>query len=84
MSIPQEWQRVVQSGEVQLVDTPKPEVPDYETPEYQAFLSEMAKHCKCCPENCPCDGVLAGGLCDRMECSRCRRDDNDWQEDLDE
>jgi hypothetical protein len=41
-----------------------PEDP-YDTPEYQAFVEEMAKHCRCLPlERRPCDGVLAGGPCD--------------------
>lgn len=39
----------------------------YDTPEYQAFVEEMAKDCKCYPlEVRPCDGLLAGGPCDRM------------------
>lgn len=38
----------------------------YDTPEYQAFVEEMAKHCQCLPPHrCPCDGVLAGGICDK-------------------
>ena len=32
--------------------------------EYERFISEMVKHCCCRAENCPCDGVLAGGMCD--------------------
>jgi hypothetical protein len=43
-----------------------PEDP-YDTPEYAAFVAEMAKHCRCLPlERRPCDGVLAGGMCDGM------------------
>lgn len=35
--------------------------------EYDAFVQSMAKHCQCLPlEHRPCDGVLAGGLCDRL------------------
>lgn len=37
----------------------------YDTPEYQAFVEDMAKHCHCLPlDRRPCDGVLAGGPCD--------------------
>lgn len=32
-------------------------------PEYQAWVESMAKHCRC-SHDCPCDGVLAGGICD--------------------
>lgn len=39
----------------------------YESAEYQRFVEEMAKYCECLPlERRPCDGVLAGGFCDRM------------------
>lgn len=47
-----------------------PEDP-YDTPEYQAFVEEMAKHCHCEPvHRRPCDGVLAGGMCDDMRNER--------------
>jgi len=36
----------------------------FDTPEYQAFIDEALKHCMCERDN-PCDGVLAGGPCDR-------------------
>jgi hypothetical protein len=40
-------------------------VSDHDTPEYQQFVEEMAKLCRCYhPNQKPCDGVLAGGLCD--------------------
>ena len=32
-------------------------------PEYQAWVESMAQHCRC-SQDCPCAGVLAGGLCD--------------------
>ncbi len=35
--------------------------------EYEKFISEMASICKCRANNCPCDGVLAGGLCDMIQ-----------------
>jgi hypothetical protein len=37
----------------------------YETEEYQKFVESMAAHCHCEPLSLrPCEGVLAGGLCD--------------------
>lgn len=45
--------------------TPHPDQNDidpYETPEYQEFLAECAKHCRC--KQRICAGVLAGGMCD--------------------
>lgn len=32
-------------------------------PDYQAFIASMEKFCRCDYDR-PCDGVLAGGLCD--------------------
>lgn len=37
----------------------------YATPEYQAFLEDVAKYCRC-EYGKPCDGVLAGGMCDGL------------------
>ena len=35
--------------------------------ELQAWHEEAAKLCSCLPPYpCPCDGVLAGGMCDGM------------------
>lgn len=39
----------------------------YETEEYQAFVASMVPHCHCRANNCPCDGVLAGGPCDMVQ-----------------
>jgi hypothetical protein len=36
----------------------------FSTPEYQAFLAECAKHCRCTHQIC--GGVLAGGFCDEI------------------
>lgn len=38
---------------------------------YDAFIAEASRHCRChpCCWSHPCDGVLAGGMCDRMRCS---------------
>ena len=47
----------------------------YDDPEYQKFVEEMAKVCKCTPlSDRPCDGLLAGGLCDEMHLEE-RNDD---------
>ena len=36
-------------------------------PSYQALIDELAKVCTCTPSgNRPCDGLLAGGLCDDL------------------
>ena len=35
-----------------------------ESEEYQRFVESMVPYCHCKAGNCPCDGVLAGGLCD--------------------
>jgi len=37
------------------------------TEEYQRFVLQMAKHCQCRANNCPCYGVLLGGLCDMVQ-----------------
>ncbi len=51
----------------------------HDTPEYQAFVEESAKHCVCC-EYCgnsrPCDPVLAGGSCEQA--CRCAERDDDY------
>lgn len=50
------------------------------TPEYHRYVMEAAKRCHCEGTNeRPCDGVLAGGMCDR------RKDEiEDENESLDE
>lgn len=37
----------------------------------QAVLDNMATHCRCCRTcaSAPCDGVMAGGMCDEARCS---------------
>lgn len=39
----------------------------FETAEYQKFVESMVPHCRCRESNRPCDGVLAGGLCDDVQ-----------------
>ena len=36
----------------------------YDSEEYQAFVAECAKHCRC--THTVCAGVLAGGFCDEL------------------
>ena len=50
---------------------------DYDTPEYQAFLAECAKHCRCTHDIC--EAVMAGAPCDeRIEDDR---DDYRYEDD---
>lgn len=55
----------------------------YESAEYQRFVEESAKDCHCRhPYACPCDGVLAGGLCDGMGLGPdFTMDDLEWSEE---
>ena len=74
------WTQLIQSGAVHLIDPPKlPEVEDpYDTDDYAAFVETMAKHCHCEPPSArPCDGVLAGGLCDEMDWSGSRLEEDE-------
>lgn len=54
---------------------------------YQAFIQSCVSACHCCPEcqqlNIPCDGTMAGGMCDRMcWCDDGGEDDRcSWEED---
>lgn len=45
----------------------KPDEDPYQSEEYQKFVASMVKHCQCRANNCPCDGVLAGGPCDMIQ-----------------
>jgi len=38
-----------------------------EEEEYEKFVESMVVHCHCCERNRPCDGVLAGGICDNVQ-----------------
>jgi len=56
---------------------PKDEDP-YQSEEYQRFVESMAEHCHCTPgHHRPCDGVLAGGICDDMQWENDDRGDQD-------
>lgn len=50
---------------------------------YQLFVQDSVKHCDCCPlcSEVPCDGVLAGGICDRLcNCAEIEDGDPDIRE----
>lgn len=40
---------------------------EHDTPEYQAFIESMVEHCRCREDNRPCEGVLAGAMCDNVQ-----------------
>lgn len=48
----------------------------YDTDEYQAFVDSMVPYCHCA-RNRPCDGVLAGGICDDVQ-------EDEWESVFDE
>jgi hypothetical protein len=47
--------------------------------EYAAYVEACAADCSCCgvcsPGSMPCEGCLAGGVCDRIAC-RCYDEDD--------
>ena len=47
-----------------------------EDEEYQKFVESMVPHCRCTAQPRPCDGVLAGGLCDNLHDDRALYDDD--------
>ena len=50
----------------------------YQSEEYARFVEGMIPHCRCSERYRPCDGVLAGGLCDGLSDER---DDLDYRGD---
>lgn len=42
----------------------------FDSEEYQRFVESMVEHCHCRESIRPCDGVLAGGLCDNLQDER--------------
>lgn len=63
------------------VVSPPVEEDPFDSPEYQEFVNDLASECKCgCAEcgNSPCDGLLAGGLCDGMGCTCNEYEDDDF------
>jgi hypothetical protein len=39
----------------------------FNSEEYAKFVESMVPHCHCRSQDRPCDGVLAGGLCDNIQ-----------------
>ena len=50
-------------------------------PDYQLFLESMARFCHC-DDGGPCDGVLAGGLCDEIH-EEPNDGDDEWADERD-
>jgi hypothetical protein len=50
-------------------------------PDYQAFVQEQAKYCRC--TRGPCDGVLAGGPCDEIIDDEDDDEYDDWEDEED-
>jgi len=50
-----------------------------EDEEYQKFVESMVPYCHCSAQHRPCDGVLAGGLCDGITDDG-PRDDEQWDD----
>lgn len=55
-----------------------------EDEEYQKFVDSMVQYCRCTGQPRPCDGVLAGGLCDNIHDDRSWGDDDIMGEHLDD
>lgn len=55
----------------------------FNSEEYEKFVNSMVSYCDCePPHRRPCDGVLAGGLCDEMrEEPDFTLDDLEWSEE---
>lgn len=66
-----------------MVPANKQDSDPFESEQYARFVESMAKYCRCqSPYPCPCDGVLACGLCDDMGNEPdFTKDDLDWSEE---
>lgn len=64
-----------------MSNTGAEEWPPVDDPSWQEHIKESMRYCSCCPlcSDPPCDGAMAGGVCDQAPC-RC---DDDWDEDED-
>lgn len=60
---------------------PNMECDPFECEAYQSFVESMVPYCKCHERYRPCDGVLAGGLCDRIEDEPDMGEGIDWGDD---
>ena len=54
-------------GVAKMTMQPKVAEGPFNTAEYQAFIDSMVPFCHCADKYRPCDGVLAGGLCDDQQ-----------------
>ena len=54
----------VPEGEFDAMNDP------FQSAEYERFVQSMVPHCHCSEHHRPCDGVLAGGLCDGLKDER--------------
>ena len=39
----------------------------FNSEEYEKFVQSMVSYCHCSEQHRPCDGVLAGGICDNIQ-----------------
>lgn len=60
-------------------ELPKDEDP-YKSEEYQRFVESIVPECHCAERYRPCDGLLAGGLCDGLTDERLDDDRDDDEE----
>lgn len=54
------------NAKVEPQGDPKDEDP-FQSEDYVRFVESMVPRCHCSERYRPCDGVLAGGLCDGMD-----------------
>lgn len=52
----------------------------FDSPEYAVFVESMIPFCHCVGHR-PCDGVLAGGMCDDIQDDIDEDDFRDWDND---
>lgn len=60
---------------------PKPDGDPFDSPDYAAFVESMVPHCRCDSQYRPCDGILAGGVCDEMHDDERHPDDSPLDEE---
>lgn len=56
------------------IPEPKASEEIFNSESYQKFIDSMVSYCRCRAQDRPCDGVLAGGICDNIQ------DDPDGEE----
>lgn len=61
--LPEDTGLDLRTGE--FISKAMPENP-FDSVEYEQFVASMVPHCHCSARYRPCDGVLAGGICDGM------------------